>query len=233
MSTQLRFGLCVEPTDAFWVEIREAVFRRGKEAALEIVPINSFGFTAPSPDEQRSKIDEIASQELDVMLGWTFPEQMAYPLLSMGLPIVMLSETLIDHPLCVSPYGLQAIARQLTDYLAHKLNCEGHILAIGGLTQDGFPDDGRTRLLGIQEALRDYPRLHLTHIPSIWVYNQAYAQVRAALEQAKHPVDAVFGLSDSLALLGKDVALKLGCCRPDAPVVGINGDPLPLAAIIQ
>src|SRR5712692_1677896 len=114
MSTQLRFGLCLEPTDAFWVEIREAVFRRGKEAALEIVPIKSFFFDPnPSTDEQRSVLDEIASQELDVMIGWHFPEHMDYPLLNMGIPIVMLTETLIDHPLCVSPYGLQAIARQL------------------------------------------------------------------------------------------------------------------------
>jgi len=234
MSTQLRFGLCLEPTDAFWVEIREAVFRRGKEAALEIVPIKSFFFDPnPSTDEQRSVLDEIASQELDVMIGWHFPEHMAYPLLNMGIPIVMLTETLIDHPLCVSPYGLQAIARQLTDYLAHKLNCEGHIVAIGGWTLNGFPDDGRTRLIGIQEALREYPRLQLTHIPSTWINNEAYVQVRAALEQAQSPVDAVFGLSDSLALLGKDAALKLGCCRPDAPVVGINGDPLALAEIIQ
>src|SRR5579859_8253146 len=104
MSTQLRFGICIEPSDAFWVQIREEIFRRGKEEGLEILPIYSGGYPLnPSPDQQRSFFEELISQELDVLFGWTYPEQMAYPLLESGLAIVHLSETDIKHPLSVSP----------------------------------------------------------------------------------------------------------------------------------
>ncbi len=234
MSTQLRIGLCMAFGDAFWVEVREAFDRRSKQIPLQIVSITTANFPLdPSPDEQHSILEEIISQELDVIFGWNFPEQMAHPLLDMGLPIVHLSETNIDHPLSVSPLGLQAIARDLAHYLARKLDYSGHVLAIGGLCQSGLPDDGRTRVVGIQEAFRDYPRLRLTHIPTKWDHDTAYPQIVAGLLQAERPIDAVYGLSDSLALLGREIALQLGCCRADVPLVGINGEPLALAAIIQ
>ena len=100
MSSQLRIGLWVEPTDAFWVEIREAFFHRSRQVSLDLVPITYPGFPFdPSPDEQHSILEQIMSQDLDVLIGWGFPEQMAYPYLNMGLPIVHMSETNIDHPL--------------------------------------------------------------------------------------------------------------------------------------
>jgi signal transduction histidine kinase/AraC-like DNA-binding protein len=233
MSSQLRIGWCMEPGDVFWVQVRETFYHRSKQMSVEIVPINSAGFPLdPSRDQQHSVLEEIISQELDVLVGWNFQEHMAYPLLDMGLPIVHLSESDIEHPLSVSPLGLQMVAQDLAHFLARKLNCEGHVVAIGGLMQSGFPDDGRTRLVGIQEAFQEYSRLRLTHIPTKWM-DDASERVSAALEQSQSPIDAIYGLSDSLALLGKEIALKLGRCKPDIPVVGINGDPMALAAIIQ
>src|SRR5260221_5917999 len=183
MSTQLRFGLCIEPSDAFWVQIRETLMQRCKEATVEMVPIHSDGHPInPSPDEQQSIIEEIIAQELDVLIGWIFPEQLAQPLLDSGLPIIHLSETGIEHPLTASPLGLGAVAKELAEYLAERLNFEGHVVAIGGLMQQGFPDDGRTRLAGIQEAFRQYPRLQLTHIPTVWD-QRASAQISTGLEQ--------------------------------------------------
>jgi ABC-type sugar transport system substrate-binding protein len=61
----------------------------------------------------------------------------------------------------------------------------------------------------------------------------AKERINSALKRSRFPIDAIYGLSDSLALLGKEIALELGRCKADIPVVGINGDPLALAAIIQ
>src|SRR5215468_5268846 len=111
MLAHLRIGACMEPIDAFWVQVREAFYQRSKQIALEIVPIGNEDFPHyPSPEEQRSILEEIMSQELDVLVGWTFPEQMAYPLLDAGLPIVHFGESDINHPLSVCPRGLKAVA---------------------------------------------------------------------------------------------------------------------------
>jgi signal transduction histidine kinase/AraC-like DNA-binding protein len=223
----------MEPGDAFWVQVREAFYHRSKQLSVEIVSINSAGYPLdPTRAQQHSVLEEIISQELDVLVGWNFQEHMAYPLLDMGLPIVHLSESDIEHPLSVSPLGLQAVARELAHFLAQKLDYTGHVVAIGGLRQSGFPDDGRTRLVGIQETFQEFPQLCLTHIPTKWM-DDAHERITAALEQIQKPIDALYGLSDSLALVGREIALKLGRCKPDIPVVGINGDPMALAAIIE
>ena len=69
-------------------------------------------------DEQNALFEDIISQELDVCLGWHLPEAMAHQVLDMGVPIVHLSETHIEHPLSVSPIGLRKVAEELAHYLA-------------------------------------------------------------------------------------------------------------------
>jgi ABC-type sugar transport system substrate-binding protein len=48
-------------------------------------------------------------------------------------------------------------------------------------------------------------------------------------DRVRQPIDAIYGLSDSMALISREIALELGKCSPDMPVVGINGDPSALA----
>src|SRR5262249_7559444 len=154
-----------------------------KQIALEIVPIGNDDFPHyPSPEEQRSILEEIMSQELDVLVGWTFPEQMAYPLLDAGLPIVHFGESDINHPLSVCPRGLKAVACEMAEFVARKLNYQGQVVAIGGLRQGNFADDGRTRVIGVQEVFRNYPDVRLTHIPTNWDHERASTQIRAGLE---------------------------------------------------
>src|SRR5262249_49131605 len=149
------------------------------QSYLEVVTVSNTNFPLPpTPEEQRSILEEIISQELDVLIGWSFPQHMAYPILDAGVPIVHLGETDIEHPLSVSARGLKEVACELAQYLAQKLNYEGHVVAVGGFRQGVFPDDGRTRLMGIQEVFRDYPRLRLTHIPTNWDAERATPQIR-------------------------------------------------------
>ncbi len=53
----------------------------------------------------------------------------------------------------------------------------------------------------------------------------------AAMRQHGGPVDAIFGLSDSLALAARDAGRALGLIDEHTVIVGINGAPLTLAAI--
>ncbi|KPV51461.1 hypothetical protein SE17_21040, partial [Kouleothrix aurantiaca] len=79
--------------------------------------------------------------------------------------------------------------------------------------------------------LSRYPAMELHHIPSGWRYDRAYPQIEAGLQQFHAPLAAIFGLSDSLALVARDAGRALGLVDANTVIVGINGDPLALAAI--
>lgn len=234
MSECLRIGIGIGSGDAFWVQVNDAIYRRGSQHHVEFIPIShSSFFSAFTVDEQNALLEEIASQELDVLLGWSFPESLAYHVLDSGTPIVHLFETVVKHPLCVSPLGLQEIAENLAHYLAGILHNRGNVLVIGGVLRDELPDDGRSRLLGVQNAFNSYPELRFCHIPTDWDNERAETQICAGLAEWPHAIDAIYGFSDSLALLGQHVVLEQGRCTSHTPIVGINGDPHSLAAIIE
>src|SRR6185503_15342153 len=123
----------VEPTDAFWVQVVETIYQRCQKHPAELVSIYRNLSSEANLDEQNALLEDIISQELDVCLGWHLPEAMAHQVLDMGVPIVHLSETHIEHPLSVSPLGLRKVAEELAHYLAGQINYEGDVIAIGGL----------------------------------------------------------------------------------------------------
>ena len=81
--------------------------------------------------------------------------------------------------------------------------------------------------------LAGYPAIDLTHIATPWTYAAACAALQEALPDVTQPFDGIFGISDSLALAGRDVAQAIGLIAGGTVVVGINGDPLAFAAIIE
>jgi len=66
-----------------------------------------------------------------------------------------------------------------------------------------------------------------------WDLERAYAQIKSAIKGIEGPINAGFGLSDSLALGIYDSLKELGRSNPDLTLVGINADPLALAAIVN
>ncbi len=234
MSNQLRVGFGINGNEVFWLQVSEQLYRRSGQLPVTAVSLMRSNFIdAFTEEEQNALLEEIVSQELDVVIGWSFPESLAYSILETGVPIVHLFETIVEHPLSVSPIGLQNIADELAHYLARRINCQGHVLVAGGLRQDGLPDDGRSRLRGVQNAFRHYPNVTYHHLPSLWLEEIARPQIEAALADWQWPIDAILGFSDSLALLTQQIALERGLCNPATPIVGINGDPQALAAIIE
>src|SRR5436190_2345340 len=131
MFNYVRLGINTWPHDPFWVQVIEAIHQRCQECHVEPIPItrSTFGQTW-TKDERTALVEEIVSQEFDVLLGWSFPESLAVSVLDKGIPIVHLSETVIDHPLNISPIGLETISEELGHHLAQLVNCKGHILVI-------------------------------------------------------------------------------------------------------
>ena len=223
----------VQPTDAFWLQIIETFHQRSQKHSAELITISSSASLESNIDEQNALLEDIISQELDVWLGWHFPEALCHEVLNMGLPIVHISETHIEHPLSVSPIGLGKVAEELAHYVAHLLNYQGDVLAVGGLLQGKVPDDGRSRFTGFSSAFRRYPNIRFHHIPTHWDEERVRSEIDDALRKQRYHVDAFIGFSDLLALIGRQALLEFGLGDANTPVFGINGDPPALAAIIE
>ena len=51
------------------------------------------------------------------------------------------------------------------------------------------------------------------------------------MRQVSGPIDAIFGMSDTVALTGREAGLELGLIHQQTPIVSIGGNPATLAAI--
>lgn len=231
MNHTLRIGSQIGLYDPFWVQVREAVYQKAKQFNVILVPIEIAEQPATlTSEEQGALVDELLAEDLDALICWNLPDNMIHRLLDFGLPAIYLSESQINHPLFVSPRGLDQAARIVGEYFAEKMNQRGKVLCVGGLMGiEG--EDGSSRLAGIKETLKKYSNFSFFHIPSPWRYDQALPQIEAAMRELDKPLDAIFGLSDSLALAARDAGRALGLVNDKTIIAGINGDPLALAAI--
>ncbi|MBN1119770.1 MAG: substrate-binding domain-containing protein [Anaerolineae bacterium] len=231
MKQTCRIGSQIGSYDPFWVQIREAVDQKAQEMGLKLIPIE----IAERPDtlpveDQIDMIEELLAQELDALICWNLTERMLHQILERELPVIFLSESKIRHPLFVSPYGLYEAGRMIGAFFAERLDGQGQVLCIGGLSEIGG-EDGRTRIKGFCDALDSFTGISIRHIPSHWGYEQAYSSIEAALQQIRIPIDAIFGLSDPIALAARDVLRSLGRAEDSILIAGVNGDPLALAAL--
>ena len=234
MSRTLRFGAQFDVADPFWVLVREAVYQRMQQQGIDVVPIDAaspYLYTL-SNDEQINLIEELLVQEIDALICQDWPESFATRLLDLGIPIVTLTESNLRHPLFVSPHGLYDIARDIGEFIAQRLNGCGRVLVVGGGVHH-IGEDGQSRVAGISDALRAYPQISTRRFPSLWTYEEISQHLRGFDWPAGEHFDAVFGLSDSIALAAGDVGRELGLIDDRTIVVGINGDPLALAAIVN
>lgn len=227
----LRIGAVVGPHDPFWVQTREAVYQRIEQIGATLIPLEISESTESLYSmDSASLAEELLSHELDAIVSQTIPAETIYQVVCNGLPVIHLGESDLRHPLFCSPYGLYQAAQMAAEWIAEKLKGRGRILCVGGLLDRG-DDKGITRIRGFMDTLARHPEMVVLHCPTAWRYDQAYPLVISFLSEHSPPIDAVFGLSDSLALAGRDAGRALGIVTPDTLIVGINGDPLALAAI--
>lgn len=232
MAQSLRIGARIGSNDPFWVQVRESVIQTAHQLGVQLVPIDLGQSAKLAQDEYPALLEELIAQDLDALVTTYLPEELTWQVLSSGLPVVQITESDLRHPLFTSPRGFYEIAQSVGCYLVEQLHAHGRVLAIGGLLAE-HGEDGRSRLAGIRAALAPYPQMSIVHVPSAWRYERAYEQIYAGMQPLSAPVDAIFGLSDSLALAGRDAARALGLLHERTIIVGINGDPAALAAISE
>lgn len=234
MMKPIRLGLQIGSTDPFWVLVREAIYERANQLSLDLIPIDIERPSMLSDEEQTELFEEILAQELNSLICWDLPAELAYRVLEREIPVIHLIESDLEHPLFTSPRGLYDIACMLGEYLVKHLNGAGNVLLVGGL-REGSGEDGRSRIQGFRDITKPYSGIDILHIPTRWNYQQAYDEIIQYFEKRPEPTafDAVYGLSDSLALAGRDALAAVGLLEENAYVVGINGDPLALSAIYE
>lgn len=234
MSRIYRIGLQINTADPFWVLVRNAILQLAQDNNFHIVPID---YDSPyvyglSTDGQISLVEELLVQEIDAFICQDWPTTITARILEQDISLINLTETNFRHPLFVSPRGLYDIANDVGKFLAQKLDGKGRVLVIGGGVHH-LGDDGKTRLAGISDALRNFPNIQIQYLPSLWKYNDVCQQIRSAPWIKGESFDALFGLSDTIALAASEVGRELGLISEHAIIVGINGDPLALAAILN
>ncbi|MBN1993239.1 MAG: helix-turn-helix domain-containing protein [Anaerolineae bacterium] len=234
MSHTLRIGSAIDPVDPYWVQVREAAYERAEQLPLDLISITLVSYPETlSEERQMALVEELLGLELDALIAWSLPTDLVYNIPQFGIPLILLNETEIRHPLLVSPLGLYDIARIGSTYLAEQLAGQGTVLALGGLARAPWPDDSTSWLAASRDVFRGHPQITFKHVPIPWGYEQVYPEIYKAMQQLTGPLDAIFGLSDTVALTGRMAGLELGLIEQPTPVVGIGGNPDTLAAITE
>jgi signal transduction histidine kinase/AraC-like DNA-binding protein/DNA-binding response OmpR family regulator/ABC-type sugar transport system substrate-binding protein len=232
MSHILRIGSAIDPVDPYWVQVREAAYERAEQLPLDLISISLVDYPETLPEERQvALLEELLALELDALIAWSLPEDLAYNILQFGLPLILLSETEVRHPLLVSPPGLYDIAQIGSNHLVEKLSGKGNVLALGGLIRVNWRDESTSWIAGIRDVFRHYPYLNLKHVPTPRVYEQAYSEIYKAMQRIDEPIDAIFGLSDTVALIGREAGQEFGLLDQQTLIAGIGGTPSALAAI--
>jgi signal transduction histidine kinase/AraC-like DNA-binding protein len=236
MSSALRVGAAIIPSDPYWVQVREAALAKAQELPLDLISLSIVDYPeALSQEEQMGLLEELLALELDALIAWALPDDLAHSIPQFGTPLVLLSETVVRHPLLVAPSGPHQVVRTGARYLAEKTKEGGSLLVTGDLVLPGRHGNTQSPIEGIHAAFGARSSLSISHVrcPRCEDYDQAHREISAAVAGNPRPVDAIFGLSDCLALASRDICLSLGLITPDAPVVGIGGTPEAMAAITE
>lgn len=225
-----RIGLQLASGDPFWVLVREAVYQRAVQRNVLLIALDS-DLTPLAPEARVAILEELLAQNLDALIVGAVDHELANLILDAGVPLLIATEIDLHHPRATSPRSLYEVAAMGAAYLASRLDERGHVLIVGGL-HEGF-EKGESRLQACRDVLRRYPAINLIHRPTPWTYELAYSSLRETLREITAPLDGIFGLSDSLALAGRDAAWAAGLATDQTVIVGINGDLLALAAIAE
>lgn len=226
MPKAIRVGLHITPDDPYWVLVRETIFQNAEKSNIFLISMDVPNFSGLPEAVQTSWLEELQAQELDALISKDLNEALSNKILALGIPIIYAGETKIQHVRFTSPYVLYYAAQMIGQYLAGRMGGEGSLLIVSG--PEGFEYN---RVNGIRSVLKSFPKIREYYLPGPWDYTGAYAALLDTMRQIPEPLDAIFGLSDSLALAGRDAGQGIGIAGSKTLVAGINGDLLALAAI--
>jgi len=225
-----RIGIQICEMDPFWVQVSEVLWHRAQAFPAELVAVVIDRPDLLTRAEQHRVADQLASQRLDVLLCNLYPYGLLRRLLEYGVPIVYVEQSSIMHPRFTAREGLFDAAAMIGTLAHEHLAGRGTMLLVGG--HIGYGDTGQSRIDGFLSALPADAHYQLHHLPTGWSYDDACARATAWLQN--HPelqLDVLCGLSDSLALAAQQAWATTRATSHPPLVLGINGDPLALAAV--
>ncbi|HEY9075712.1 MAG TPA: ATP-binding protein [Anaerolineaceae bacterium] len=227
-----RVGTIVIPSDPYWIQALESIIHVSKKTGVELVvlqPAKSLPDLFTLATEEL--VDQILSHSFDVLITTLVATPVLLEVLNHGVPTICLSELEIQHPLLSSMSSLYDGGVIAGRYIGKRLH-KGHTICItAGL--ESIPTRGQSRFNGYRDGLRGYPEIDVQEIQAYWTYDLAYPAIYEKLKNYPRRIDAVFGVSDSLILAGLDAGRSLGVIDEHSITVGLNGDPMALAAISE
>ena len=91
MKETFRIGSRVQPTDPYWVLVRENMRQRVQEMGVFLVNVN-LPLESVTGEAQLSLLDDLLAQELDALITHRLPEALAHRLVAAGLPLIFTDE---------------------------------------------------------------------------------------------------------------------------------------------
>lgn len=220
-----RIALQIGMADPYWVQVRDAIVRHANQRNIELVSLSIDADWLLNPANAEEIFEELQVQQVHALICNSVAEALVHTVTAHHIPIVDASESFTVCPLFTSRRGLYDAAFAVGKWLNDRLPPAANVLVVGG-----YDEMGMSRLQGVSDAL-SMQHINILHVPTTWMYNDAYAQTSAWLATCSDPIHAVFGLSDSLAMAGRDVLAEYQRLAPDLLITGVNGDALALADI--
>lgn len=233
MADPVRIGLWITRTDPYWVQINEAMYGYSQQLPVELIPLEAaLEFSGRVEDDAQKLADDILAFGLSALIVTHITASAARLVLGAGLPIIQLTSTPIAHERLIAFEGYAAAGLLAAEFVAERLPAGGLVLAFGGMwATDG--EGGQQRVAALRAVFDQRPALRWRHIPTPWAYPQAYPVIIEALRRCAEPIAAIVGISDTLALAAQSAAQSLGLLTDQTLIIGINGDPLALAAVAE
>ncbi len=245
MPAVARIGIQIVPGDPFWVQVREVILQRATELLIDIVELGIHEVALLATDVQIEAVEDLVVQELDALILNMGSMELIDAILERNLPVIFVSEFIRHHPRFVSRIGLTQAGAMIGDYCNTHLPAGAAILIVGGVMLDEMVDTahfgdstdwGISRITGCLSALDPAKAFKIYRLPCLWSQEEAYPVIETwchdhAHMNAARRIDAIFGLSDLLALAACEICSSYGISDSKTLIFGINGDPLALAAV--
>jgi len=228
-----RIGIFVICSDPYWVQALEAIVHTNHMLGDELITLQPVSTNL----EMRhfpplGLVEKILASSLDAFITTSTDESVVAALLAENLPVVCLAEIGLRHPKLVVTRSLFPGGVMAGEFIGKKLGGKGRAVCVSaGL--EAMHIIGQSRLAGFKHALAEYPGITMDAIQAYWDYAAAFPVLERVLKTYPHKIDALFGVSDTLALAAREAGRQAGVMDDHTLVVGLNGDPLALAAVAE
>ena len=228
-----RIGVIITPTDAYWIEVLNSIIHTNQKLGANLVFLQPAAtLEAQFLTPPKELVELVLAHELDVLIMTLVSLPVIEALVAEKLPVISLAEMDYQLPLFSVISSLYPGGRMAGQYIGRKLGGRGYAVCITA-GMERISNTGQNRLAGFYDGLRPYPGILTDHIEAYWGYSQAYSALLKIFENYPRPIDAIFGVSDSIILAARDAGSKLGIIDDHTVLVGLNGDAPALVAVAE